>query len=173
MINVVSTFQGFLKSLRWFVAILIVLFFAYMTVAVLAQVFGRYLFNYSIGWAAETATFAQIWMIFLGAGLAMQQRLHVGVDILYAVLPRMLQRLVAAAILCAGLWFLWVAANGSLRLIQIGFMQTSPVLKMPMWAPYLALPVGLGYFALEFAIAYIGKIVASEDLPNFDDEAPL
>ena len=62
-----------LRGIRWLVAGLVILFFSYMTLAVLVQVGGRYLFDYAIDWTAETATFAQIWMIFLAAGLAMRE----------------------------------------------------------------------------------------------------
>jgi len=158
-----------LKSIRAVVAAMVVVFFSYMTIAVLAQVFGRYIFNYSIAGASETATFAQIWMVFLAAGLAMREKLHVGVDILYAVLPRLLQRVVAVLILVAGVWFLWLAFTGSWRLIQVGMMQTSPALQMPMWLAYLSLPVGISYFALEFCISYIRKIWAPVDASEVEE----
>jgi TRAP-type C4-dicarboxylate transport system permease small subunit len=51
------------------------------------------------------------------------------------------------------LWFLFQAIMGSLALIDIGRIQSSPVLRLPMWIPYLSLPVGLGYFGLEFLLA--------------------
>ena len=73
--------------LRLIVTWLVIGFFGYMAVAVLIQVVGRYVFNYSIDWAAETATFAQIWMILLAAGLAMRTNLHVSVDALTNILP--------------------------------------------------------------------------------------
>lgn len=170
MTSILDAGMAAMRAVRAVASVLTIVFFAYMALAVLAQVLGRYFFNFSIGWAAETATFAQIWMIFLGAGLAMRERLHVGVDILYAALPRLLQRILVLLIFAAGLWFLWVTVAGSFRLISIGFRQTSSVLQMPMWIPYLALPVGLSYFALEFALLYVEKAVAAEDRPKFDSK---
>jgi TRAP-type transport system small permease protein len=123
-----------------------------MAIVVLLQVLGRYVFNYSIDWSTETATFAQIWMVLLAAGIAMRRQLHVGVDTLVNALPNSLQRffIVLTLLLCS--WFLWVAISGSFRLIKIGFIQTSPALSIPMWLPYLSLPVGLSYFAFEFIL---------------------
>ena len=160
-----------LKSIRAVVAAMVVVFFSYMTIAVLAQVFGRYIFNYSIAGVSETATFAQIWMVFLAAGLATREKLHVGVDILYAVLPRPLQRVVAVLILVAGTWFLGLAFIGSWRLIQVGMMQTSPALQIPMWLAYLSFPIGIFYFALEFCISYIRKIWVSIDISENEETA--
>ena len=138
--------------LRKAVAALVVVFFGYMAIAVLVQIAGRYVFNYSIDWTAETATFAQIWMIFLAGGLAMRERLHVSVDALNQVLPEPVLRGLTIAIALPCLWFLGQAIVGSFALIEIGRIQSSPVLQVPMWIPYLSLPVGLSYFGLEFLL---------------------
>lgn len=140
-------------ALRKVVAGLVILFFSYMAIAVLVQIAGRYVFGFSIDWTAETATFAQIWMILLASGLAMKDRLHVSVDALTHVLPLPVLRglIVAVAISCS--WFLYQAIAGSLALIDIGRIQSSPVLQIPMWIPYLSLPVGLAYFGLELLVA--------------------
>jgi len=128
-----------------------------MTLAVLVQVGGRYLFDYAIDWTAETATFAQIWMIFLAAGLAMRERLHVSVEMLTDVVPATMQRLFIVVIAAACIWFLWQAIMGSAALIDIGRIQSSPVLQVPMWIPYLSLPVGLVYFGLELLLALAAR----------------
>ena len=144
---------GFRSLVTW----LVIGFFGYMAIAVLIQVIGRYVFNYSIDWAAETATFAQIWMILLAAGLAMRRNLHVSVDVLTNILPAPLLRFLILVVAVPCLWFLWQAIVGSLALIDIGQIQTSPVLQVPMWIPYLSLPIGLTYFGLELVLSLIAK----------------
>jgi C4-dicarboxylate transporter DctQ subunit len=144
-------------GLRVVVKWLVISFFGYMGLAVLIQVVGRYVFNYSIDWAAETATIAQIWMILLAAGLAMQEKLHVSVDALSGVLPESILRVLTVVIAVPCLWFLWQAIVGSFALIDIGRIQTSPVLQIPMWIPYLSLPIGLSYFGLELILSLVAK----------------
>jgi len=139
--------------LRKLVTGLVIVFFSYMAIAVLVQIAGRYVFNYSIDWTAETATFAQIWMILLAAGLAMRDRLHVSVDALTHVLPLPAQRFLTVVVALPCTWFLWQAVSGSFALIEIGRIQSSPVLQIPMWMPYLSLPIGLIYFGFEFLLA--------------------
>ena len=143
----------FTALLRLLVASAVIFFYGYMAIAVLLQVFSRYIFNYSIDWATESATFSQIWMVMLAAGIAMRRQLHVGVDVLTQRLPIALQRMLILLVTVLCCWFLWVAITGSFRLIKIGFIQTSPALGMPMWLPYLSLPIGLSYFAFEFLLA--------------------
>jgi TRAP-type C4-dicarboxylate transport system permease small subunit len=164
--------QRLLHGLRMAVAALVVLLFAYMTVAVLAQVIGRYVFNFSIASAAETATFAQIWMVMLGAGYAMRRGLHVSVDIVVNRLPLGVVRLLNVVITALCLWFLWVLFEGSLRLIEVGRDQTSAALQIPMLYPYLVIPAGAAYFALEFVLTMWTKCVERPGGHGADREQP-
>ena len=144
-------FNRGLRLMRAAVAALVLLFFTYMLVAVLVQVVGRY-FAFSIDWAAESATLAQIWMVFLAAGLAMRDGLHVRVDALANMLPAGLQRPLMIAVTLVCLWFLSLAIRGSVDLISVGLVETSPVMRLPMWIAFLSLPLGLLYFALELVL---------------------
>ena len=143
---------------RLTVAVIVVACFAYMTLAVLAQVFGRYVFNYSISWTEETARYAQIWVVLMGAGIAMRRGLHVAVDALAAMLPLRWARGLSLLIAAGSLWFLGVVVYGSLPLIELGWLfETSPVLQLPMWVIYLSLPLGAAYFALELVARVVER----------------
>ena len=131
----------------------VIVAFVYMCVAVLAQVLGRYIFNYSIDWAVETATWAQIWIVLLGSGLAMRRGMHVSIDVLAEMLPLQVARVTSVAIAIGCVWFLGVVFYGSLPLIEVGTFQTSPALQYPMWVIYMGLPIGASYFALEVVAA--------------------
>ena len=151
-------FRGLAKALRLTAATVVVVCFAYMTLAVLAQVFGRYLFNYSISWTEETAKFAQIWVIFIGAGIAMRRGLHVAVDVLPSMLPLGPARTVSVVVAAGCLGFLGLVVLGSLPLIELGWMfETSPVLQVPMWIIYLCIPIGAIYFAIEIVLSVIDR----------------
>jgi TRAP-type transport system small permease protein len=141
-----------IDAFRFVVTWFVILAFAYMTIAVWVQVGGRYLFGYSIAAASETATWAQIWMVLLGAGIAMRRNMHVAVDALAAMLPLWPARLIRLVITAACVWFLAVVFIGSLPLLRIGQIQTSPILGVPMWIVYLGLPIGSAYFALEVVL---------------------
>ncbi len=145
-------------GVRLAVAVLVVACFAYMTLAVLAQVFGRYVFNYSISWTEETARYAQIWVVLMGAGIAMRRGLHVAVDALAAMLPLRWGRALSLVIAAGALWFLGVVIYGSLPLIELGWLfETSPVLQLPMWIIYLSLPLGAGYLAVELVARVVER----------------
>lgn len=141
--------------LRRLASAAVILLFSAMMVAVLVQVAGRYVFNYSIASASEIATFCQIWLVLLGSGVAMARNQHVAIDMLPARLPLAYARVALLAIAAVTIAFLAVLAWGSLPLMKIGRIQSSPALGLPMVWIYLCLPVGAAYIALEllFSVA--------------------
>lgn len=147
LVGAVRTLAG------WFV----IISFAYMTLAVLAQVGGRYVFNYSIAGAVETATWAQIWMVLIGAGIAMRQGMHVAIDALVARLPLPVARALALLLAAAAIAFLGLIAYASQGMLAVGRIQTSSALGIRMWIVYLCLPIGVTYFALEVLLGLIAR----------------
>lgn len=158
-VSIVGTiFKSAIEVLRKVVAWIVIACFVYMTVAVLAQVFGRYVFNYSISWTEETAKFAQIWVVLMGAGITMRRGLHVAVDVLAAMLPLPLMRALLVLVAFGCIWFLGVVIYGSFPLLELGWMfETSPVLQVPMWTIYLCLPLGAIYFGVEIILSVIKR----------------
>jgi TRAP-type C4-dicarboxylate transport system permease small subunit len=153
-----SVFRRTVAGIRAVARVVVIVSFLYMTLAVLAQVFGRYVFNYSISWSEETARFAQIWVVLIGAGIAMQRGLHVAVDSLATLLPLNAARALKVVVAAGCLWFLGVVAYASLPLLQLGWsFETSPVLLIPMWTVYACLPLGAAYFALEIVLTVIDR----------------
>lgn len=153
-----SVLRGIVRGIRIVVSFVVVVCFAYMTLAVLAQVFGRYVFNYSISWTEETARFAQIWVVFFGAGITMRFGWHVAVDVLAAMLPLGFARALSLAVAALCIGFLGVVVYGSLSLLELGWMlETSPVLQLPMWIIYLCIPAGACYFALEIVLSVVDR----------------
>ena len=147
-----------LNIIRRAVRYLVIIFFIYMVLAVFYQVLGRYIFNYKLGAAAETATFAQIWMILLASGIAMRKNMHVGVDILLRKLNTKTQKIVITASTIIIMIFLIMVLKGSVQLIMVGAQSTSPAISVPMWIPYLSVPIGVFYIMLELMILTFKKL---------------
>ena len=129
-----------------------------MVLAVFYQVLGRYIFNYKLGAAAETATMAQIWMILLASGIAMRKNMHVGVDILLRKLNVKAQKIIVSVSTIVIMIFLIMVLKGSVQLIIVGAQSTSPAISIPMWIPYLSIPIGIFYIMLELIILTFNKL---------------
>ncbi|MGQ0664311.1 MAG: TRAP transporter small permease [Pseudomonadota bacterium] len=153
MTALAGIFGRIVEAIRGIANVFVILCFSYMTISVVVQVLGRYVFNFSIAGAIETATLAQVWMVLVGAGITMRRGMHVAIDVVAVLLPVRLARALSVVIALASLWFLGVVIYGSLPLIEVGFIETSPALQIPMWISYVGIPVGAGYFGLEVLLA--------------------
>lgn len=105
------------------------------------QVFFRYVLNNSLAWPEETARLAFVWVVFLGAGLAVYRDSHLRIDIADRIAGT--RALKPLALLRA----LFVAA-GCVTLVTHGLdlaaraTSFTPALFMPIRYLYLAVPVG-------------------------------
>lgn len=149
-----------LHSFRKTIDVIAILLFCYMILAILVQIFGRYLFNYSIAGTDETATFAMIWLTMIGTGIAMRSNQHVGVDFLVLAMPRVVQLILGVITFALAAWFLASVAIAAMQLVEIGLKIKSPAARLPMALPYGALVFGFFYFLLEFAIYTLPRLFA-------------
>lgn len=144
-----SAYTRVLAATRAVAAAWVIVTFSIMTIAVLAQVGGRYFFNYSIASSAEIATLAQIWMVLVGAGVAAREDIHARIDALVNKFPLAIRRVLTLAASVLGVVFLLAIVAGAVPMMKNGQYQTTPILGVPMWIPYLGLVFGPVYFALE------------------------
>lgn len=149
--------ERFCLLVRGLVSVVVIGLFVVMMVAVLAQVGGRYLFNFAIAQASEIATYSQIWLVLLGSGVAIAKGQHVAIDMLPAKLPLPGQRVALLAIAAIVAAFLCVLAYGTIPLLKMGAFQTSPAMRIPMKYIYLCMPVGAAYMMLELVLSVIHR----------------
>lgn len=142
-----------LSALRALFEAACALCFVVMTVSITVQVVGRYVLPFPIADAVEISSFAQVWLVCLGAGLAVRYRALFTVDLIGGRLGAAGHRARRVATAILGAIFVAALLKGSLRLIEFGQFQTAPTLQIPMWIIYLALPIGLVYFLVELVVA--------------------
>jgi TRAP-type C4-dicarboxylate transport system permease small subunit len=110
---------------------LMALALAVMVALVFGNVLLRYLFNSGLAAAEEVARLMFVWLIFLGAILALRHHGHLGVEMLQAKLPRPLRRACAVLSHLLMLYGLWLFLQGSWSQTVIGMDTYSTVLRYP------------------------------------------
>lgn len=128
--------------------LLLFLVLAAMAAIVFANVFCRFVLQFSLSWADELAQVLMVWLTFLGAGVAMRDRLHYAFDYLVRSLPRGWRRRVRVvshllAITMTILLIYW-SAKVSLRVTD----WVMPATGMPRSWVYAACPVGCAFLLL-------------------------
>ena len=129
-----------------------------LVVAVLWQVFSRYLFSSPSSWTEEVARFLLIWISLLGAVFAFRTGMHLGLDILPKKLSGGSARALKIFTLAMVLLFsgtVLVYGGASLVSLTWELRQYSAVLGVPMAFVYIVIPVS-GVLICFYALAAFG-----------------
>ncbi|MDD5015704.1 MAG: TRAP transporter small permease [Atribacterota bacterium] len=114
-----------------------------VTVLVLCtQVFFRYVLGSSITWAEELARYSFIWVVFLGASIALKRAELVGVSVFVSHMPLHLSKIVIIISNLIILAFLLIVIIYAIIFCKLNWGQVSPAMRIPMTYPYLAIPIG-------------------------------
>ena len=68
---------------RW----LLLVFYAFVVTVIFVEVIRRFVFQYSSIWGEETARYAFIYLVWVGAAAAVKDRAHIRIDIIFKFLP--------------------------------------------------------------------------------------
>ncbi|MCB5410790.1 TRAP transporter small permease [Pseudogemmobacter faecipullorum] len=136
-------------------AVILVLFAA-MILATMAQVISRYVFNAPLIWSEELSRYLFIWISFLGAWLAWVSREHLGIDILPHVLPPRLKRPGQVLIELTVLIFALASMYFGRKILSVSLGQPSAVLRLPMFWIYLSYYICMILISLEILLGWIG-----------------
>lgn len=123
-----------------------------LTVIVSYQVFSRYVgFVPRFLWTEEAARFCFVWVVLLGAAIAVREGTHFTIDLLPQNMPSWLRRTVDISVLAlVGLIGL-VMLFGGLRFTEIGLTRISTTSGVRLAWVYAAVPVS-GFSIVLFVI---------------------
>lgn len=149
---------------------------ALMLATMVALVFGnvvlRYVFHSGIVAAEEIARLMFVWLVFLGATLALRHQQHLGLDFVQVRLPAKVRRACAIVSHLLMLYALWLFVEGSWVQLLIGMETFSTVLRFPM-----AFYAAAGFFpALAMGctvLANLWKILAGQPDARIPGDAPV
>ncbi|RZJ21117.1 MAG: TRAP transporter small permease [Haliea sp.] len=103
-----------------------------MVVLVFSNVLMRYVFNSGIAIAEEVSRYCFVWLVFLGAVVAMREHAHLGMDSFVRRLPPAGQK---ACLVLSHLLMLWACAVfflGSWNHMLLGRANHAPVTGIPL-----------------------------------------
>lgn len=134
---------------------LVLLGLAFLT---FAQVFCRYVLDFSFSWSEELARYLGVFITFLGAALGVKYGLHFSMDLVYEKVrsDRFRQGLQVLVNMLSGVLFLVVAWYGwqqTLKLHKFGVVTAA--LELPKYWTYLPIPV----FSVVMAIRFFRQAV--------------
>ena len=155
--------SGLTQAMRVVLRLGVGISFLVLIGAVTVQVVGRSFVGSSPVWTEELTRFALLYLAGFGTGLALVSGDLVNVDLVSESLPGRwpwLLRLVSAVLV---LVFAVMLIPPALRFTQIGAMQTSPAMAMPMTYAHASVLLLLATLALAALLRVIGMLTGTTD----------
>lgn len=153
---------------------LIGLLLAVMTFAVLTQVVVRFVLtaagiNLSAAWTEEVARYVLIWIVFLGAGIGCRKRQLISLEFVVRWLPSLPgQGLVHLGLLaCIGFFGLLISVG--FAFMELGAVETSPVMQIPKAWVYAAMPAGASLMILNTVVLIAETLMQRRDIRMVGD----
>jgi len=143
----------------------LVLLFSVLVLAVLWQVFSRYILGAPASFTDELARFSFMWLALLGAAYAGGQGGHLAIDLFSESLSEATRGFQRVVVLVLSLSFTGALVVGGSLLVRtsLALGQTSPVLGVPLGAIYSVVP--LSGALLSFYLLH-GALVRAEELTS-------
>ena len=113
-----------------------------LVLVVLVAVFFRYVLGDSLPWSEEVARYLCVWVGFVGASVALNRRVHIGVEYFVDRLPRICKRRVKLVAEFVILGLLLFITYFGIELVIFQIPQRSSALLISMAWPYASVPVG-------------------------------
>ncbi|NDP37704.1 MAG: TRAP transporter small permease [Rhodoferax sp.] len=111
---------------------IIVMCLVIMVLMVFGNVVMRYAFNSGIAVSEEMSRWLFLWLIFLGASIAVHEQAHMGSDMVLEMLPPKLQKVAVVVGQLLMLWVTWLIFSGSLAQTKINWDVVAPVTEYSM-----------------------------------------
>ena len=141
-------FATSLRGLDRLVEFALFLIFLAFTVVGGLQVFNRFVLGLPLSWSEEFQKFGHIWMVFLAIPVAYRRGAHIGMDIVYRMLPAPARRAIGFAIELMWLAMAVCIVLFTFQIMQIARMQDSPGLGWRMDYVYSGMVIGSVYLAI-------------------------
>lgn len=131
---------------QWAVAVLT----AALVTIVAGNVVARYVFNTGVPWVEELSRLIFVWVVFLGACVAMQHRGHLAIGFLVDRLPATARTVVIWVTNLFTAAFLVTLVVGGWQLVSItmGFGTQTPALRISLAWGYAAIPTAAAVMLL-------------------------
>lgn len=123
--------------------VLLLILYAFIVLAIFIEVLRRFVLLYSSVWGEETARYAFIYLVWIGAAVAVKERGHIRIDVLWHYLPPrgvailyLIGDLLTAVLACFAIYWSmdpvlvsWKFGNvtDGLRIVRVWFLAAVPL----------------------------------------------
>ena len=141
---------------------IIAILIAAMALIVIANVFSRYVLNFSLKWSAEAARYCMVWAAFLGAVVLVHSGEHLAVDILERFLTGVPQKILRVIIILGSTIFFIIQTFYGFVLVHLTRGQVASSLRvLPMNVVYAIIPIS-GLLMILISVVKLHSLLAKQ-----------
>ena len=145
------------KTIKYILVVLM----GVLTVLGVYQVIGR-AFGAVPAWTEELIRFLFVWASCVGAAIGIKEHIHIGIDVIVNLLPKIGQKISAILVQLLLLGFDVFIIKVGFDMVQKTMTQPSPALRLPMGYVYLAVPV-MGILGIWYSVLEIIKLIREKE----------
>ncbi|WP_423408316.1 TRAP transporter small permease [Heyndrickxia sp. MSNUG] len=149
-----------IDSINRVVGILLSLMLGVMSILIILQVISRFVINFPLTWSEELSRYLMIYIVFLGAGLAMRHNNLISIELLPESLSGNKRKVVIILVMIISIIFFAILFKQGIDMLGMVKMQSSPGLQLSMSIPYASIPIG------SFVLAINSLAVILDQLSN-------
>jgi len=162
MIKLLRYIDQINKILLWILGI----FSAIMTAVLSVQVISRTFLGHSIAWSEELARFLMIYIVFIGAALALRKQQLIAIELIAEKVSLNTRRIMKTISNMIGIvFFCTMFVQGIVVVLRV-HTQVSAAIQIPMSYVYAALPIG----AVLLTMNAIAVIIELNIVTNTDNK---
>lgn len=152
-----------IDTINKIVGIALSLVLAVMSILIVVQVFTRYVVDITLTWSEEAARYLMVYVIFLGAALAMRKQQHIAIEFLVQTINEKIRNLLKLVILIISIGFFVMLLAKGIEILQFVDNQKSPSLRIPMSIPYAAIPIGAGLLIINSIAVMLEMFIEAKE----------
>lgn len=138
-----------------------------LLLVVACNVFARYILKIGLTWAEEFSLILFVWVVFLGAYLALRKKSHLALTLIIKKLPQSLAKISRIVILVLVILLLLTIFIGGISFVKSAIVlgQRTPLLGISAGWGYASIPASAGLMLLEIVRVLLRKehIITVED----------
>ena len=113
-------------------------------------------------WTEEAIRFLFVWASCVGAAIGIKEHIHIGIDVIVNLLPKLGQKICAILVQLILLGFDVFIIKVGFQMVAKTMTQASPALRLPMGYVYLAVPV-MGILGIWYSVLEIIKLIREKE----------
>ncbi|MCD6297002.1 MAG: TRAP transporter small permease [Deltaproteobacteria bacterium] len=153
-----SLLKTIAKWLDRLVVYTVIVLLVSMVVTTSAGVFWRYILNSALSWSEELGRFLLVWVSFLGAALATYRGAHIGINVIFDMLPPHVQLWLSRIVDFMIIIFMGSILLNGVKILPIVHVRVAPTLFIHMSTPYLIMPVSAGIIIFQIFVRLLNSI---------------